>query len=295
MLRNLKSFSCFFCLHALLALCGCDIRETAKTNPAPSLKVRSFEDWLSLMEVTGNDVPNKSLRNWHLSGTSPNPQPMSVDQSALGQLQSSKLFDGRPYKLDHLFEQAVRNAHQLEWLCLPPGATLDDLRWIGEVKQLRGLSLNGANLSGADLQLLQKLTDLQWLNLKGAELPPAIVSPLPHLPRLQVLIMDDVRPFERYCDIVGQFPSLRVLNIARTYITDDGLRKLVRANPHIQLLDISGPKRITVASIPELAKLTELKVLHIGDIMGYADELELIDAVPKLQRQLPECFIYTGD
>ena len=248
------------------------------------------------MDVMGSDVPNKSLRSWRRhQGSVRDHQAISVDQSALSELQSADIFDGRPYKLDRAFEKAVKNAHQLKWLCVPRGATPEDLRWISEMKQLRGLSLSRAKLRNAELRPLQSLSSLQWLNLEGAELPPADMSRLPDLPRLEVLVMDDVRPFEGQCDTAGQFPSLRALSAARTVITDDGLRKLVASSPKLRYLDISGPsKRITVASIPELAKLTELKVLAIGDI-AYAEQMTLIDDMPKLQRDLPECWIYAGD
>ena len=70
--------------------------------------------------------------------------------------------------------QRLSRLRRVEWLALSAETTAADLRWIGKMTQLRGLSLAGADLTGADFLHLQNLQSLQLLDLSGARVPDTI-------------------------------------------------------------------------------------------------------------------------
>jgi hypothetical protein len=163
------------------------------------------------------------------------------------------------------------------------GATSEDLQWICKLTNLRGICLAYAELQDADLECLRSLKHLQWLNLLEAKLPKSDVSRLPDFPDLEVLFFDGDDVTDDHLPEIGQCPKLEVLTLNYSAITDNGIRKIVQAHPRLRFLHLAHARGVTNLSVPELAKLKELKFMHLGDTSLYE--------IRQLRNRLPNCFI----
>lgn len=259
------------------------------TVPPPSR-----EQYAQIIGLSSEDAPNDVLLHWLGDGPSPS-QPVPIPARVIEELQSTaESFDCTPYIIDGGLKQAVIEAPRLRWLLAGRGVTSQDLAWICRLRHLRGLSLRGADLRGADLGLLEKLEDLQWLCLRGADLRSP-VSRLPRVPELEVLDLKFSTVTDADMPSCGQFPKLKVLSICGTAVTDDGLKRVVEANPSLRYLKLSRAKHITEKAFPELIKLKQLEYIHVGSTplehFLFADDFR---ALIELQRELPLCYIGTG-
>jgi hypothetical protein len=257
--------------------------------PAPSL-----EEYTRIIGVSSADAPNDMLLHWtgdNLSET----EPRRIPPQVVKDLQSTaKSFDCTPYSIDDTLKRTVTEAPRLRWLRIGYRTTSRDLAWVCQLRHLRGLSLRGADLRGADLDSLQKLEDLEWLDLSETDLR-SIAARLPPLPRLQVLLLKSSTVTDADLPSSGQFPSLKVLSLRHTNIADEGLKRVIEANPNLRYLHFSRSPGITEKSFPELIKLKQLEYMHVGST-PLEDFLcaDRYRALIELQRQLPKCYIGMG-
>lgn len=280
----------FLVLPVVLVLTsGCDAPVTTKPVGVP-------EDFARLVGVRDPNAPNKTLLRW-LGQYDPLAVPVTIGEMSLDGLRSTTTWlDCTGYIFDPKLIEAVKCAPRLRWLRVGHRATAEDLAWICALEQLRGLSLRNADLREADFHLFGKLTNLEWLDLGGTQIPHNGINALPSLSWLEVLILDGKHVADDDLPDMGQFPKLRVLSLVSSSITDNGLEKVARANPELRCLHLFQASSITDASIVHLAKLRQLEYLHVGctPLEGklVADnERGLHD----LQRQLPKCCIGIGD
>jgi hypothetical protein len=98
-----------------------------------------------------------------------------------------------------------------------------------------------------------------------------------------------------YLPKIGQYPNLKVLSLAWTGITDDGIRNIVKAHPKLRYLHLAHVEGVTSRSVPELAKLKDLKYIHVGETalmdQGYGDK----NAIDELKKRLPNCYVDSYD
>ena len=267
---------------------GCDVN---KSRPLPD---PVLVDYVTLLGVTGPDAPNELLSGWERA--SPEQSLLKVDEEVIKRIHMAVSFDLSRYAMSDELKRALVQAPRLRWLRANANGhryvNADDLEWIVEL-ELRGLSLIDADLHSADLGVLRKLHELQWLNLSGAKLP---AMGLPHLPKLEVLFLD-------YSSLnipmpgPGQFPKLKMVGLRDSKVTDDGLRKLVQAAPKLRFLDLAWADAITARSVPVLGRLQQLEGIHVHHTQL---ERELVsdedgrETIPELQRLLPKCWIGVG-
>ena len=125
-------------------------------------------------------------------------------------------------------------------------------------------------------------------------MPTSNGARFPHLPQLEVLILNSGHVVDAHLPAIGQVPKLRVLSVPLSSITDNGLKNVVEANPNLEYLSLYFARGITKKSIRELAKLRQLKYLHIGRTT-LEGQLGAENAAARLQWRLPNCFIGIGE
>ena len=265
-------------------------QETKHSPP----KAEPPTEYSNLLGVSDAGAPNELLLQWQYFD---DVSPIKFDPEAIKEIYTTvESFDCSPYILDAPLKQMLLDAPRLKWLRIGLHATSDDFRWICQMKNLRGLSMRYAKLDDVDLKQLRELKDLQWLDFAASELPPANRSQLPGLSRLEALFLDGTGLTDEHLPAAGQFPALRAISLSQTKISDKGLRRLIQDNLEIGYLNLSQTRSITRDSVPELAKLKELKFLHVhGTTLLKQLYVREYDGLPELQRRLPQTFIGVGD
>jgi len=249
-------------------------------------------NYVTLLGVTGPNAPNELLIEWGRRQLAQRSESLEADEEVIKRIESAESFDCLPYTMTDELKRALVQGPRLKWLKADRKASADDLEWIVKL-ELRGLSLAGADLQNADLGVLRKLDELQWLNLAGTKLPPSGKG-LPHLPKLEVLFLDESGS-DDYLPAPGQFPKLKALGLRFSTVTDDGLKKLVEANAKLRYLNVAGVQGVTSRSIPVLGKLQLLEYLHVGNTELERESYSVQDdTIPELQRLLPKCYIGVG-
>ena len=130
---------------------------------------------------------------------------------------------------DELRERLSR-LRRVQWLGLSTETTPEDLAWIGELTQLRGLSLAGAKLKGADFSHFAKLRSLQLLDLSRAHIPAQDFATLPWLRGLKCIAFEGNKITDQHIIHLAelQLPSLERLRLENTSVTDAGFADLWR-------------------------------------------------------------------
>ena len=243
------------------------------------------------------DSPSSLLYNWLYPGANYNEtKVLAKDEEAYREiLKDAESFNCKTYLLEDGLVRALIDAPRLEWLRVGRQATGKDLTWISRLTRLRGLSLQGANLTDGDLGLLARLTNMQWLDLSHARLPSADASPLPALSTLEFLSMARARFSNDDGPFVPAYPRLRTLLLSETEVLDFGIQSLSSTSPHLRYLDLFGAAGVTDRSLPCLAKLTELEFLHLGKSGVEGTLTRNAKALRELEEHLPRCSILLGD
>jgi len=141
--------------------------------------------------------------------------------------------------------------------------TDEDLRNIAALTHLRNLSLRGAQITDAGVAYLEGLVGLETLELRGTavtgtalpylpgrdltalhltdtKVTGADLYRLPPMPKLEKLKLNFLDVGDDAIDIIGSYPTVRHLEMDRTKITDDGLRRLLELNPQLQRIELRG-------------------------------------------------------
>lgn len=103
------------------------------------------------------------------------------------------------------------------------------------------------------------------------------------LPRLQTLVLTKSPVRDADLEPLREFPALRTLSLKGTLISDVGVAMLA----DLPLEELTLPDGITVACVPDLLKMTQLKSLSLPNNFPRA-------AVAQVQAGLPGCRVIGG-
>ncbi len=295
-------------IYAIFIVCfaGCrfepsvESQQTKADNPKPTatpeLPPESPElpsDLPRLLGVSGHDAPNTELYSW-LRFNNDVEEFVAIDEVGLSEIQDQQVVDCRGFLLDDALRNAISNAPKLVWLRLGANTRPADLRWIANLEQLKGLSLSRANLIEADLSLLGKLENLKWLDLRSAKLPTPLPEKLSPFPNLEVLFVDSAQIGDKFVDSLPSMPQMRVISISYSNVTRKGLNQLSQKCPNISVMFLTGAKKVTPDSIGVLKKFERLEYLQIGGTPLQRSWDATTSAVAELKKQLPKCYIDSG-
>lgn len=148
-------------------------------------------------------------------------------------------------------------------------------------------------LVDSDMEKLQCLTELKFLNLRHAEITDAGMVHLEGMTNLRVLTLDDTQVTDEGLRHLEGLKQLRKLSLVRTRIGDEGLRHLSRLES-LEKLDLSDTA-VSDAGLEALYGLTELRELSLYDdrSMRRQDSKMRISlqGVERLEKKLPNCNI----
>ena len=184
---------------------------------------------------------------------------------------------------------------KVRWLRLSMNATAADLQWIGTLTQLRGLSLAGAKIKGADFSQLRDLQSLQLLDLSNTHISVQDFQSFPRLNQLQALLLAGRAVNDEYVMHLVQLrlPSLDRLSLSDTHITDVGLAQLCRSY-NLAHLDLYHSIHVTNNAVEEIGRMTHLRRLCVGGT-GLAPQYLWTPELDQLNDLLPKCSIDFGD
>lgn len=182
----------------------------------------------------------------------------------------------------------------LIYVCSGEGFSDEHLLALQPAKSLKGLRIQGSNVTDAGLRHLQGLKQLEYLDLWSTGISdaglvhlkalPALkhlnarvatagneslitsrgIAQLAEIPSLEYLDLPNLSMTDACCEQVARLPNLRYLWMgcySGSPITDQGLQHLAGLR-HLESLSISGTG-ITDAGIAHLAELKNLRLLHL--------------------------------
>ncbi len=157
----------------------------------------------------------------------------------------------------------ISRLHQFEELFLLQ-VKLDSgaLRALSACPSLRHLMLGNTSLRGDELAHLP-----DFGRLTGLSLFQTGSTGLEHVVRcseLEGLHLDEARITDADVPLFARLPKLRSLQLARTVLTDQGVRILVSSCHDLTILTLSG-SNLTDAVLPDLASLPALQTLGLMD------------------------------
>ncbi|MEO2017074.1 MAG: hypothetical protein ABGZ53_22190 [Fuerstiella sp.] len=139
----------------------------------------------------------------------------------------------------------------------------DVVKAIGGVTGLRVLSLAGSEFNDEDLSVLDRLPELLTLNLSRTHDAAAVLSSL-NLTSIQTLKLNDCSWVDDDLLLhLVKYSTLQTLEIARTHITDDGVKRLLQL-PELGWLNLSGCESIGDESLRVLSRAATLKQLSMS-------------------------------
>lgn len=141
---------------------------------------------------------------------------------------------------------------------LPPSATDDHLRPVGELTSLRRLSLGGAGIGEAGLSHLTDLKDLEELFLDGVRMRGAGLEPTSAFPLKRTAGADGMELTRFALAHIGELTGIKILSLRGTILNEEGLRSLRRL-PHLRELDLSYTR------------------IRMGDAWRWLDDAEIED------------------
>ena len=191
--------------------------------------------------------------------------------------------------------ERLSRLRRVQWLRLSTDTIPADFRWIGQLTQLRGLSLAGTALNGGDFSQLRNLQSLQLLDLFDADMSVKDFETLPQLIQLQALRLSGSRVVDGHLVHLAQLrlPSLRRLDLYDTHISDVGLGELCRSY-NLTHLDLYLAENVTGNVVDDISRMTHLRKLAVGGT-GLAPRYLWTPELDKLHNLLPRCSIDCGD
>jgi hypothetical protein len=250
---------------------------------------------LDVFGVRDLDAPNGDLIRWSVASRPDPPRDPSRETLRAIQDDSIELLDLCDVRLTQASKARLRELQKVKWLRLPPVMSTNDVAWIAEMRQLRGLSLNYSDLDGVDLGCLSTLESLQWLELDGVRMSDKDFATLPRLKSLQTLIMTGPTVTDGYLRHLAsmKLPSLLSLALSHGSVTDTGLHELCSAYD-LEYLGLFCVPKVTERSVDSVSSMKRLRVLAVGG-SGMCPEYRENETVRRLERLLPDCVIDHGD
>jgi len=182
-----------------------------------------------------------------------------------------------------------------------------ELEHVERLTDLRHLLLDKTLVTDAGLKHIEGLTKLEVLYLDNTQITDAGLEHIHDLPRLRFVTLDNTKVTGTGLRQMKGLPNLQDLSLDGTQVTDTALPYLA-ALPHLQDLSLSGTK-VTDAGLRHLKSLTTLKTVRLNGTritdaglrcfegMHHLEGLELNgtkvtdEGIKRLQRALPKCKI----
>jgi hypothetical protein len=140
------------------------------------------------------------------------------------------------------------------------------------------------NVTDADLDQLQTLKQLEWLNLNGTSIADKGLENIKSMPRLRHLYLENTQITDDGLECLKDLNQLERLDLSRTKITNNGLCRL-KGLKQLKILILEDTK-ITDAGLEYLQEMTQLKNLCLGHTAVTSA------GVGKLREKLPKVLIY---
>lgn len=132
------------------------------------------------------------------------------------------------------------------------------------------------------IEPIARLEGLRWLHLAGIRVSPKALASLSALPNLERLTTP-LELSDRGMAEIAKMASLRVLNVARDELTDQGL-KLIGRLTALESLDLCGNPTLTDAGLEELTNLRALRYMCLGRECAFTDQaMDTLAALPALK------------
>lgn len=162
-------------------------------------------------------------------------------------------------------------------------------------RELRGLSLQGAKLTGCDFRNLTALQSLQWLNLSDADMTADDFATLPQLAGLHTLCLSGQNVTDAHLVHLARLrlPRLARLSLDTSSVSDAGLLPFCAAY-NLEHLNLFLSRNVTEQSVDALARMSNLRTLGIGGT-GLSPNYRKTPAVERLHDLLPKCSVDYGD
>lgn len=157
----------------------------------------------------------------------------------------------------------------------------EDMAWLSKLPDIEFLILTNTKVS--DLDSLQGMNSLVWLDLDGTRVSDAGLEHLRALPKLTHLFLSDTAVSNVGLAHLTELGKLEALELAHTRVDDELLPDLKQV-PMLRRLNLSGT-RITDAGLVHLGTLGNLQSLFLYDTQTTSE------GVAELQAALPDCAI----
>ena len=161
-----------------------------------------------------------------------------------------------------------------------------DMKYLGELSQLRDVGAYGVPIADADLEGIRRSSQLKGLDLSLTNVTDGGLENLKGLSQIEYLRLSVTRVTDLGLKQLKGLSQLQTLNLNDTRITDAGLESLSGLS-RLQDLTLSHTK-LTDAGLDRLKGLTKLRELHLEgtNVTGAG--------VKDLQKALPNCTISFG-
>lgn len=171
--------------------------------------------------------------------------------------------------------------------CDDNGEASDTLSYLGGLRLLEDLRLNGAYVTKPGRTALASLTRLRRLDLPGVEMDDWVAQPLVNLKELRDLDLSGANLTDGALEQLAKLPALRRLNLAGAEIGDEGIMHL-SSSKALESLDLTRTK-VTDAGLASLAGLAKLRVLTLAETQVQGSGLAALAACPLEELDLSEC------
>jgi hypothetical protein len=157
---------------------------------------------------------------------------------------------------------AISKCKTLESLDLSKSKVTLSLVLVNELRSLTSLSLRECPLASDSLSNLGQLPELRSLTLCGYHVGPRDAQWLSQRASLERLVIDGRNCIDDDCvQAISGLPALKVLHLANSKVTDRGLRALSRMQS-LQEVDLEGTN-VTRKGVEELRVLPQLREIRL--------------------------------
>jgi hypothetical protein len=139
----------------------------------------------------------------------------------------------------------------------PPRTKL--LRWLGDIRVLKGLYLDGIAINDSDVEQVCRIGTLKEIGLRGTAITDNAGTFLGRLHDLTTLDLSHTNFGDRGVVFLANAPNLRTLNLEATLVTDAGIIAL-KSSPHLSHLYVKST-RVSAAVADEVSHCTGVRIL----------------------------------
>ncbi len=190
--------------------------------------------------------------------------------------------DGWTQQISYELQSASRGPSSSSQLnAYRSGITDAGLKHIGELSELRNLSLVRTRISDEGLEALTQLSNLSELDLSGTAITDKGLVHIGRLSKLKTLRLNLTYITDAGLGSLARLVDLETLDIRGTQVSAEGLRRLLGCTK-LRRLDIAGANRSNglIDVLKEFHQLDELRLK--GTAVSFRELVELCRALPTL-------------